>query len=491
MRIKGHRLIALILVLVISFQFAGCTGKTKKPSSNPAEFMETFESAVKNLDRETLLSLMLIDSGSSRYKEYDEILNLSSYTDEAEKCYKGVASNIDIKYNESDIENSGGIAKVKVKFTMPKWEFVFGDISLRDADAVVDALSKIEKVKTEMTLRLIETKDGLKVKNADEFLELFDFVGAEIVIYSRGMADPTTEPTEPTEPVPTPTPEPTATPMPEPPESRGEPSEPDPTEPSESGTAPTEPSEATTPSKKSTEPSSSSKTTKKGTDSDKAAAYAAYAKLIEKNKAGIEWYEKTFNSNACGLIDINGDSIPELYFFTQSEYSSNYVNFFIYTFNPTKGRAVLSLIETLTEAGSKISEFFVLKTKDNKIVSYRGYVDTDSSILTYSIYKYDSSDYMAFCGNMFCTITPSFEGSDGKSKNVTVCTISGVDKYKTGTNVEIGEFRRVEKALLNSSTSLFSAQFQKDKKSAACNILGSKKFAGSTYAALAKKLASK
>ena len=471
MRIKGNRLIAVILVLVLAFQFTGCTGGSGKLSGDPSEFMNNLKSSINDLDKDEILSLMLIDSGSGRYKEYDSCLDLSAYTTDAAKCYKAVASLIEIDFDDSDIEIGDGIAKVKIKITMPAWKKVFGDISFANADTVVSALSKIEKESSEMTLRIVNGKNGLKLKNADELLEIFEFVGADIYILSHQP-----EPTEPSKPTET---EPTTPPT--------EPTEP--TEPTTPPTEPTEPSETEPSNPSETEPSGSSAETKQGTKEDVAAAYAEYLKLVNANKDGIAWYEKTFNSNACGLIDINGDSIPELYFFCQSKYSDDYVNFYVYTYNAAKKKAVMSMFETLTQAGSDISEFFVMMTKDKKIVTYRGYVSKDSSILTYNIYAYKkSATTLSFDGNMFCTLTPSFKDGDGKEFNANVYTLTGVDKYTSNTSVDKAEFSRVEKSVLGGCQSLFSASFQKAQKSSAYNLLGSKKAVGSTSGSLIKTL---
>ena len=444
-----YKVTSLLMVLALSLQLTGCLGITNGNPSTPNDTLISLMASVKNYQKDEFLGILMIDKGSSVYREYDEILDLNAYTTDAAKCYKAVASGIETKYDESSIDSKSDIVKVKVTFLIPSWKDLFEDDTFSGPDGICAKLEKADKYKTEMTLRLIKTKDGFKIKNHEDLMEIFDFVGYEIAGLS-GEPSPSneTDPTEPTEPQPT-NPQPT------------KPADPaDPTE-------PTEPSE-----------------TEDTTGPSRVTAYSEYKKIIEEYKSDIEWYEKTFNKHSCGLSDFNNDNVPELFFFVKSKYSEDYVNFCVYTFNPTTKKTSLVLVETLTQAGSDISEFFVSRTKDGHLVTYRGYLSDGSSILTYNLYASAGKSPLTFTGNMFCTITPSFKDSEGKDVSANVCTLTGVDKYKEHTSVSLEEYRRVEKDVLSSTDILISASFQKNATSPAKEIIGNYDQSGSSYAEL-------
>ena len=485
MHLKTKRLTSVLLVLTLAFQFAGCLGITNGFEGKPSDTVTTLENAVQSLNAKNILVLTTIDKGSSRYKEYYDILNMDSYTDNAAKCYEAVASAIKVSYDEDSIETGKDIAKVAVTFAIPAWRAVFEDSSLSGADSVIEAIAKAEKENTTITLRLINTKDALRIKNADELFEIFDFVGDEIAALSD-------------EPEPTASTDETA-----PSESSGEstkttdpsfklptdPSEPSETEPSGSSRRETEPSETSETSRETSKETDPTQPSRKGTADDLAKAYADYAKRIQDNKDKIEWFEKNMNSNACGLVDITGDDIPELYFFYKGSEGSNFIDFVIYSYDPAKQKSAMILVEALTDPDSKISEFFVLRTKDNKIVTYKGYLDDSGSISDYSIYSSKGTGhFMEYTGNMFLTLGPEVKDKNGKSMQIKVCTVSGVDKYKSTTTIEVDEFRRLEKALISSPDSVFSANYQKSFNSVPYQLVGGTKSTGISYSDMLKKL---
>ena len=216
---------------------------------------------------------------------------------------------------------------------------------------------------------------------------------------------------------------------------------------------------------------------------------AAYAKkVLANNKDEIEWFEKTFNTSSCGMSDFNGDGIPELYFFSRSTYSENYVNFSVISYNPNTQRASRIVLETLTKAGSTFSEFFVAKTKDGRLITYTGYLADGSAILNYNVYEGKGKSALLFTGNLFCSITPTFKDNEGKDFNANVYTATGIDKYKENTSISREEYDRIEKDLLGSTEILISASFLKSEVSTANKLMSKYKYSGVSYADMLKKL---
>ena len=487
MHLKTKRLTAIVLVLTMAFQFAGCLGITNGFEGKPSDTITSLESAIQSLNYKNILVLTTIEKGSSRYKEYSDILTMESYGENAAKCYEAVASAIKVSYDEDSIETGKDIVKVPVTFSIPDWRSVFEDSSLSGVDSVTDAIAKAQKENTTITLRLINTKNGLRIKNADELFEIFDFVGYEIAALSdepeptksTGETTPSesgesTKPTDPSFKLPT------------------DPSETEPTESSRRETEPSESSKSTEPSESSRETSretESSEPARQGTKEDLAKAYADYSKRLQDNKTKLEWFEKNMNTNACGLVDLTGDDIPELYMFIKSSDSSNFISFVVYSYDPSKQKTSMILIDTLIDPSSKISEFFVLRTKDNKIVSYKGYLDDSGSISEYSIYSSKGTGrFMEYSGNLFLTLGPEVKDKNGKSMQIKVCTVTGVDKYKSTTTIEVDEFRRIEKALIGSPDSVFSANYQKSFNSVPYQLIGNAKSTGLSYNEMLRKL---
>jgi len=457
MRLKYTKVTSFLLILIFTLQLTGCLGITNGIPSKATDALLSLKTSIRNFQKDEFLSLLKIDKDSSVYKEYDERLDLDSYTADAAKCYKAVASGIEVKYDETTIESDSDLFKIKVTFLIPSWKEIFEDDSFSGPDGICEKLENAEKNKAEMTLRLIKTKDGYKIKNHEDLMEIFDFVGYEIAGLSGKPYEskPTeSEPAESTEPKPT--------------------EKPTETEPSESSSETNEPKP----------------TSGKDTPSDSTArAYADYAKLLQKNKDGIEWFEKNVNSNSCGLVDITGDDVPDLYFFTKNAADSTTIALYVYSYDPAKQKTSMILIDTLIDAESKITEFFVLRTKAGQIISYKGYLDESGSITEYGIYSNKGTGhFMEYTGKMFLTLGPEVKDKNGNTMQIKVCTVQGVDKYSESTNVEVDEFRRIEKDLLGSNASVFSAKYQKSFNSVPYQLIGSTKSTGLSYNDLLKKV---
>lgn len=457
MHLKNTKVISFLLILVLSLQFTGCIGKANGTSFKPDDALSSLTSSVRDLRKDEFLSLLKIDKDSSVYSEYDKLLDMDSYSGAAAKCYKEVASGIEVKYDDSSIESNSDIVKVKVIFKIPDWKAVFEDDTITGTVNVASKLKEAGKNESEITLRLIKTPDGYKIKNHEDIMEIFGFMGSEIKALIK-ESEPTTadEPTEPSE------------------------SSENPTEPSESSAEPSDPSETNEPKP----------TSGKNADKDTIArAYADYAKRLQTNKDGIEWFQKNVNSNACGLVDITGDDIPDLYFFTKNAANSNTVALYVYSYDPGKQRSSMILLESLVDSQSNIAEFFVLRTKAGQIVTYRGYLDDNGSITEYNIYSSKGTGhFMEYTGKMFLTLGPAIKDKNGNDFQIKVCTVQGIDKYTTSTKIEVDEFHRLEKDILGSCDSVFSAKYQKDFNSIPYQLLGSTKSSGISYDDMLKKL---
>ena len=450
MRYKTNRIIAFLMIMILAFNFAGCTG-TGKLSGDPSDIISELERSITSAKAEDILSLTTVEKGSSLYREYKDIIDIDLYDDEIAGCYKAVASKIKLKFSDADVETVSGMAKVNVTFSMPDWKKVFADRSITSADALIEAVNKAENVETHLTLRLIDTKEGLKIKNVEDLVDIFEFVGGDIVS-SPSWGEPAETKPETSETKP----------------AENDPSE---TEPSETQPGETEPSKEPT------------KAPQPGSNDAMTAAYADYKKILAANKDGIDAFEKRVSSDSCGLADINGDGISDLYFFTVNE-SDKYVKFNVYSYNPSQKAASAYLSASLIEIDSKVSEFAVIKCPNGDIVAYKGFIDDKNAISYYSLYQdfeAGSASLLAVSGFMICGVTGGDTGN-------AVCSVRGFDKYTSNTKIKYDEFVKIEKDLMDKADVLFGSKFLSGVNSNVSGLLSGRKNDGQPYEAVIKQL---
>ena len=449
---KTNRIIAILVAMILSFNLAACSG-AKKLSEDPSDVISKLEKAIQSSKEEDVLSLTMVEKGSTLYKEYKDSMDIDLYDDEMAGCYKSVAKNIKVIFSGEDVETGSGMAKVKVTFNMPDWKKAFADKSITSAEDLIAAVEKAEPVGINLTLRLIDTCNGLKIKNVEDLMEVFDFVGSDIASATAwGEPDETKPESRPSETTPKET---------EPGEST--PAETDPTEPAPSG------------SKQPT------KAPQAGSGDAMAAAYADYRKIIEKNKDAIAEYEKKINSQSCGLTDLTDDGIPDLFVFTLKP-NDKFIHINIYSYDSTKKATVSYLSAALTEYESAVSEFAVIKTSKGDVVCYKGFIDDKNYISYYTIYEPSSmASVLGNSGYMICGVT-------GGDTEKAACSISGFDRYTSGSQFNYEEFRKVEKDLMTNAELIFGTRFLSNFKSNVATTISDKKSAGQPYTEILKQL---
>ena len=454
MRNKTNRIIAVLMVMILAFNFAACSG-AKKLSGDPSDVISSLEKAIQSSKEDDILGLTMVEKGSSLYKEYKDSIDVDLYSDDMADCYKAVAKNVKIKFSESDIETGNGMCKVKVTFVMPDWQASFADQSVSSSNDLIEAIGKAKNIEVNLTLRLIDTKDGLKIKNVEDLMDVMEFIGSDIASATAWDESGETKPgtSETTE------------------------EQPKETKPSESEPAETKPAE--------TEPAETKKPTKApqpGSKDDLAAAYADYKKILEKNADSIAWFEKNVSKESCGLADTNNDGIPELFFFSKNNADEKYSNFSIYSYTPMLKSTSVILSTSLTEYDSKVSEFAVIKSPDGDVVTYRGFIDEKSVISYYNLYEINSmTSTPVYSGFMICGLTNG-------DKEKAVCSVSGFDKYTSSSQIKYDEYLRIEKDIMSKADILFGSKFLSGIKSTAQEALGGRKNDGQSYAEVLKQL---
>ena len=450
---KTNRIIAVLMAMILAFNFAACSG-TKKLSGDPSDVISKLEKAIQTSNEEDVLDLTMVEKGSSLYKEYKDSIDIDLYDDEMAGCYKSVAKNTKIVFSGEDIETGSGMAKVKATFNMPDWKKAFADKSITSAEDLIAAVEKAQPVGISITLRLIDTKDGLKIKNVEDLMDVFEFIGSDIASATEwGSPDETVPETTPAE-------------------TKSEETEPYETKPAETDPSEPEPSESKQPTK----------APQPGSKNDLAAAYAAYKKILQKKADDIAWFEKNVSKNSCGLNDINGDGIPDLFLFSRNDKKDNFISFDVFSYNPERKVTANYLSTALTDATSDISEFAVVRSPNGDVVTYKGFIDEKNVISYYNTYEYMGSlSALTYSGYLICGVT---NGDTSKA----VCSLRGFDKYTSNASVDYNEFLRIEKEILTKADVIFCFKLLPESKSTASGHLKDRKSEGQSYAEVLKQL---
>lgn len=267
---------AAILSISLLLGATGCDKLgSKKDTEKIKTLIEDYGDALKSEDADAVVELTDWKKTNEQRGLVQLYLDNEYYTngygETGAKIFKYIISTIDIKYKEDDIEIEKDKASVKIKYELVDWEQVLGG-TYSDYGYL---LSKIKACDDTMTVKAkisFERVDGeWKITKLSNFEELFSFILA-LPFGEIGPVDPT----------PTPTVAPT---------------EPDPTETDPTGITPT------------------------GTNFPDEYSYAIEACLWELDyyDEAIKYVEKTFDTPAVGIYDIDGDGIPELYYLTEDK----------------------------------------------------------------------------------------------------------------------------------------------------------------------------
>ena len=255
---------------------AGCTGcgnnpgNGKKAVSAIEETVEKCEEALRDIDFESFLELTDWDKDSKEAIQTGLLFTIHPQHEDLTDFIKEVTSTIIVDYDQDDIVIKDGKASLKVIY------------EITDAEEAYDRYLKYgdERQAVKETEDTVEIKGKISFVYDDGEWKITRITGLESVFFfNRMYIDHTPDPTE---------------------------------------TGPVE----TGPSVTDTEPSdtSSSGTVPSGTDlSDSLQkAAAAYITVLERNIVSIEKVADDYGIDPVGLYDIDGNGLPELYYFTDA-----------------------------------------------------------------------------------------------------------------------------------------------------------------------------
>jgi len=103
------------------------------------------------------------------------------------------------------------------------------------------------------------------------------------------------------------------------------------------------------------------------------AAVNAYIELLETNSEVIKHAEKVYSKDYCGIYDINGDGIPELYFIAADDADDMYssATLYVYRFDVFLNKAYMAVMVPEIVYSAQGGGFILYVTPDEFVITHR------------------------------------------------------------------------------------------------------------------------
>lgn len=345
---KFKKLTSVVLAASMLLGFAGCSKKNEKAVKQIEDLMEDYVDALNDFDCDGVLDLTNWEDDDKDYEAAEEVLDINKvakYDGEGfASCARYIASTIKIDYDSDDIDIDGDKASVKVKYELVDWKSVYFGESCIDYADVLSSLRGTRSTISEKGKLSFELEKGeWKISKISNLNQVFDFINV----------------------LPEISPEPLVTDAP-----------PIDTEPSADPTG----------------------KVPGGTDFadsyDK--AIDSYLKVLDQYKDQIADYENNYYENhTCGLYDIDGNNIPELYFLACEPGAIYACDLYIYTYNEYAGEAVpMIIIPNILYLAGGGGEFLMYTTPSTLVITYahgeESLYTTETHVFDQNFYEIDS-----------------------------------------------------------------------------------------------------
>ena len=256
---KCKRVISAGLVIAFVLGFSGCN--SKKDTEAIDGLLTDYNEALNELDADAVRELSDWTKKDFDYQNIGELMTVKSVdaydAEQLEACAGYIASTIEVNYDIDDLTVKGDRASIKVEYELVDWESVY---YVDCHETYADVLKELKRTKDTITIRTkisFEKKNGAwKLCQLSKLSEVFKFNEEGPYVLTPVFIDP------------------------------------DPTGETTSGTT------------LSTEP---------GTD-DRSYLIEAALNNLKEHESGIRAIESGFMIDACGVYDINGDGMEELFY---------------------------------------------------------------------------------------------------------------------------------------------------------------------------------
>lgn len=272
---KLSKITAVILCGAFIIGTAGCTDK-KKPSAEDSieSIMEDYEEALCDFDADGVLVLTDWDDDDRSYREIEELLDIGSYDENMQECYRTIASSIRLDYDIDDIKVKESKASLAFNYKLTDWVSVYCKGPFDSFDEVNGALKTAKETsKISGKINFVLDDGEWKISKITDIRQVFAFT----------LEKPEVK-----------------------------------TEPGITETSSTESS--------STEPRVD----------DISGILESGVFHLQQYETAIRGVEDAFRTDACGVYDINQDGIPEIYYIASDAYYEGSVysgDLYISTFN--------------------------------------------------------------------------------------------------------------------------------------------------------------
>ena len=172
------RVVSVVLSIAILAGLASCTDSKKKTDEELIEdVMSDYEDALKSFDSGDVLKLTNWDDDDKKYKEVEELLDLSRCDKDLHDVYKTIASTISLDFDTDDIRVKDKKATVSFKYKMVNWQGVFyGSSGYNSYDEVVYSLKhSSSKSRIDGKLTFVLEDGEWKISKISNLEQVFEF----------------------------------------------------------------------------------------------------------------------------------------------------------------------------------------------------------------------------------------------------------------------------------------------------------------------------
>lgn len=356
------KLLAAVLAVSMTAGFAGCkkTGNSKETNEIEA-LLDSYVNSLRDLDADKMLSLTNWDTADGEYRktkmmfDYEEFGSLVGPA--AWYSMDTIASSIIINYNSDDIKFDGDTAEMNVEYEMIDWQKAYYDDDAKTFSDFCDLLRDMEKT-TEIKgkITFVNEDDEWMITNITKLNEVLGFV--DVI---RNTPDEKLHPSD--------------------------------TEPTGETTAETTSEETTA-----------------GTDFSDSydRAIAAYVELLDYFQSELDAFYMDFDTKPCGLYDIDGNGIPELYIFIEEEGEEfKEGKFMLYTYNEYAGEAVpLLSYPRLTFTGAQSGGDYIVYVTSDRVIFVMNDGEEALSYVTTDVFDMDMNSEGSFKRNVYYEYDP-------------------------------------------------------------------------------------
>lgn len=315
------KVISASLCACMALGFTGCIKPGKKVDDKEAlqNLTKDYVKAVQDYDEEALFKLTDWEKDDQDYKEAKALFNVEYGSDAEErlKVNKYLASTVKVTYEDIDFDVKENEATLLVTYELTQWNEVFNEPS-EDYDEVISRLKEVKETRKEKgKISFSKAGDEWKISQLPHLVLVYKFALATPQIFEPQPTGTETEQTT----------EATTTPV----------------------------TEGTTPLSK---------------EEEYKFCIASCISVLKANIDDITAVQREFKMDAVGFYDMNGDGLPELYYFVQDGSNAKFV---VRSYLPYAGEMVESitfpfaLIKTPSDTG-----FVVYLTDDEIVLTWRG-----------------------------------------------------------------------------------------------------------------------